>query len=98
MKCMAFLTDDKLGKEAALYGAAGGRPQVVWPNGVLASTAVGLAVDLLTDWTRTLRGPVYLTYDGKRNLLVRHPFMALPVQACPHYPLDHVGDPILRKL
>src|SRR5258708_3156648 len=98
MKGKSFLTDHKLGKEAALYGAAGGRPQVVWPNGVLASTAIGIAVDLLTDWTRTLRGPIYLTYDGKRNLLARHPFMDLPVQVCPHYPLDHAGDPILPTL
>lgn len=98
MRCMTFLTDDKLGKEAALYGAAGGRPQVVWPNGVLASTAVGIAVDLLTDWTHTLRGPVYLSYDGKRNLLVRHPFMDLAPLACPHYPLEAVGDPVLRRL
>jgi hypothetical protein len=36
--------------EAEKYGAAGSRPQVVWPNGVLASTAVGLAVQLLTPW------------------------------------------------
>jgi molybdopterin-synthase adenylyltransferase len=98
MKCMTFLTEDKLGKEAALYGAAGGRPQVVWPNGVLASTAVGIAVDLLTDWTRSLRGPVYLTYDGKRSRLVPHPFMDLAPLACPHYPLDAVGDPVFRKL
>ena len=43
MFCMGFLTEEKLGREANNYGAAGGRPQVVWANGVLASTAVGLA-------------------------------------------------------
>ena len=52
MKCLGFLSDASLAREAALYGDAGPRPQVVWPNGVLASTAVGVAVDLLTNWTR----------------------------------------------
>lgn len=50
MTCMGFLTAEKLAAEAARYGSAGGRPQVVWPNGALASTAVGLAVDLVTGW------------------------------------------------
>ena len=63
MSCLEFLTEARLGREAAKYGAAGGKPQVVWPNGVLASTAVGIAVNLLTDWTRKLRGPVYLSYN-----------------------------------
>src|SRR6266849_8531402 len=38
MRCMGFLTGEKLAAEAALYGNAGARPQVVWHNGVLAST------------------------------------------------------------
>jgi hypothetical protein len=58
------MTDEKLAQEAARYGDAGPRPQVVWPNGVLASTAVGLAVDLVTDWTRRRRTHAYLVYDG----------------------------------
>ena len=51
MKCLGFITPEKLAKEAQAYGAAGPKPQVVWPNGVLASTAVGLAVEALTGWT-----------------------------------------------
>ena len=46
MRCMGLLTEAKLAEEAARYGKAGSRPQVVWPNGVLASTAVGLGVEL----------------------------------------------------
>lgn len=34
----------RLELEAQTYHAAGARPQVVWPNGVLASTAVGLVI------------------------------------------------------
>ena len=48
LRCCGVITDERLTEEAKKYGAAGSRPQVVWPNGVLASTAVGLAVRLLT--------------------------------------------------
>jgi molybdopterin/thiamine biosynthesis adenylyltransferase len=34
-RCMGFLTEALLAQEAARYGDAGPRPQVVWPNGVL---------------------------------------------------------------
>ncbi len=98
MFCMGFLTEEKLGREANNYGAAGGRPQVVWANGVLASTAVGVAVDLLTGWTRSKRGPVYLSYranDGTITPDVRLPHIP---RVCPHFPADQVGDPVFRKL
>lgn len=52
MTCLGFLNEATLAREAGAYGDAGPRPQVVWSNGVLASTAIGIAVDLLTDWTR----------------------------------------------
>ena len=41
MRCFGFLNEEVLAQEAARYGAAGGRPQVIWPNGILASAAVG---------------------------------------------------------
>jgi len=50
MRCLGFLTEKLLTKEAAQYGAAGGRPQVIWPNGILASAAVGIFVQLITPW------------------------------------------------
>lgn len=43
MTCIGFLIEEKLAAEAARHGNAGGRPQVVRPNGVLVSTAVGFA-------------------------------------------------------
>ena len=55
MFCMHFLTDEKIGREVANYGAAGGRPQVVWANGVLASTAVGIADQHPDRWTKSRR-------------------------------------------
>ena len=97
MTCIGFLTEEKLAKEAALYGAAGGRPQVVWPNGVLASTAVGIAVDLLTNWTRTPRDVMYLSYDGNDGTIRTHVRLQfLEGIECPHYPASEVGDPIMR--
>lgn len=48
LRCMGLVTDEALAQEARNYGAAGGKPQVVWPNGVLASTAVGLFTQLIS--------------------------------------------------
>jgi molybdopterin/thiamine biosynthesis adenylyltransferase len=99
MRCMGFLTDEKLAQEVAKYGNAGGRPQVIWSNGVLASTAVGLAVDLITDWTGERRTHAYLSYDGNDMTVTESVTLRnRPVTICPHYPADDVGDPVFRDL
>ncbi|WP_005034598.1 HesA/MoeB/ThiF family protein [Holophaga foetida] len=99
MRCMGFLTEDVLGREGAKYGAAGPRPQVIWPNGVLASTAVGLAVDLVTGWTRNKRTHAFLVYDGNEGTLApSFTLRNLPKDGCPHFPSGEVGDPIFRPL
>lgn len=99
MTCMGFLNEQTLAKEAARYGAAGSRPQVVWPNGALASTAVGIAVDLLTDWTRSLRRSVYLSYDGNSHTMRPHVRMKfLETATCTHFPTENVGDPVFKTL
>lgn len=95
MFCLGFLSEMTLAREGERYGDAGARPQVVWPNGVLASTAVGIAVDLLTDWTRSLRDVVYMEYDGNASTLKPHMRLQyLNERNCPHYLLDKVGDPV----
>jgi hypothetical protein len=97
MRCMGFLTDEKLAAEAARYGAAGIRPQVVWPNGVLASTAVGLAVDLATNWTRRSRSHAYLSYDGNEGTVRESVTLRnLAIKECPHFLTSEVGDPVLN--
>jgi hypothetical protein len=99
LTCLGFLNEASLAREAARYGDAGPRPQVVWPNGVLASTAVGIAVDLLTNWTRSLRGAVYLMYDGNVGTITPHPRLVYHDGApCPHFPPDQVGTPVFKKL
>jgi hypothetical protein len=99
MRCMGFLTDEKLAQEAGRYGNAGARPQVVWPNGVLASTAVGLAVDLVTNWTRKQRPHAYLVYDGNEST-VNESFTLrkMATSACPHFAACDLGDPVVACL
>lgn len=99
MWCLGFLTQERLGEEAALYGATGGRPQVVWPNGILASTAVGLGMELVTGWNRTSREYAYLSYDGNRGTVQPHwRTRNLEAQPCSHYPLERVGEPVFTSL
>jgi molybdopterin-synthase adenylyltransferase len=100
MTCLGFLNEATLAREAARYGDAGPRPQVVWPNAILAATAVGIAVDLLTDWTRSLRSVVYLLYDGNRGTLNPHPRLQyLDLAApCPHFKSTALGVPDFKKL
>jgi molybdopterin-synthase adenylyltransferase len=98
MTCMGFLNDKTLAREAAAYGAAGPQPQVVWTNGILASTAVGVAIDLLTDWSRTMRGHVYISHRGGAGLMSPHARLPYVPQGCVHYPLQDAGAPRIRPL
>jgi|SRR5665213_2933726 len=92
MHCVGFLTEEKLAREAEDYGDAGPMPQVVWPNGVLASTAVGIGVDLLTNWTRRTPDLVFMSYRGNTFELVPDNRLLIlkPGQACPHFPVEAV--------
>lgn len=93
MRCYGFITGAKLEEEARLYGAAGANPQVVWPNGVLASTAVGLAINLVCPWS-TPFGSTYLEYDGNRHTLTPSNLLGAVVgRTCKHYHHGDVGDP-----
>jgi len=97
MRCLGFLTDGLLAKEAQAYGAAGGRPQVVWPNGVLASIAVGHVVRLVTPWNDEPLCP-YLEYDGNRQCVVPSNRLAhVDASGCRHFPANAVGDPFWKS-
>jgi hypothetical protein len=95
MHCLGFLSEEKLNEEAQKYGAAGEHPQVVWANGNLDSTAVGVGVDLLTDWSKLLRSTVYLAYDGNLGTMSPHPRLEYIPNQCKHFTRDQVGDVIL---
>jgi len=95
LRCMGFLRDELLAKEADGYGAAGERPQVVWSNGCLASIAVGVVVQLCSPWHHNDIIPIYVEYDGNRLELKRSLLTALAPSACPHFPTSETGDPWL---
>lgn len=93
LRCMGITSEASLATEARAYGAAGSRPQVVWPNGILASLAVGLAVQLVRPWHRRTIDCAYLEFDGNKHTVRPSPrLQALGERACPHHPLDETGD------
>lgn len=94
LRCMGVVTEAALATEAKLYGAAGGKPQVVWPNGVLASTAVGLFTQLVCPWHDKPMNAAYLEYDGNKHTV--SPSMrlaAITSRPCSHYATHETGDP-----
>jgi hypothetical protein len=95
LRCFGFLNDDLLAQEAAGYGAAGGRPQVVWPNGILASAAVGTFVQLTTPWQKVFHPVAYLEYDGNAQTLVPSNRLKHVVNRhCSHFgDKNDLGDP-----
>lgn len=95
LKCMRVVTERELAEEAAhggTYPGFGPHPQVVWANGVLASTAMGVALDLLTGWNKLRPPHPCLSYDGNSCLVRPREFGT--IASCPHHPLDAVGDPV----
>lgn len=94
LRCCGLITDERLKDEAGKYGSAGGRPQVVWPNGILASTAVGLMVQTLTPWHHKPASFAYLVYDGNKGTMTPSPrAAALQTATCPHHPAEETGSP-----
>ena len=93
MHCMGYLTEKTLALEGARYGDAGSNPQVVWCNGVLASTAIGIAVDLISNWSTSLKEAIYLSYDGNTNTITPDNRMQyIKNNICNHYPLNNTGE------
>lgn len=95
LQCCGFLTEEKLGREAALYGAAGSKPQVVWPNAILASTAIGIFMSMITNWSQKAMALAYFSYDGNENTLLPHiRTQFIDESSCIHFPIVEVGDPV----
>ena len=95
MRCLGYITDNKISKEQMNYGNAGGKPQVVWPNGVLASIAVGQLMSILTPWNSDIKLTAMVEYDGNRQ--ITKPSSKLPVleqHDCKHFGTNgNLGDP-----
>jgi hypothetical protein len=96
MRCMGFLNEGLLAREAQAYGEAGGKPQVVWPNGVLASTAVGMFMTLTLPWHSQGSAPsLFMEYDGNtHSVFASRRMIAISSMTCRHFdgPQD-LGDP-----
>lgn len=93
MRCMGFLRDALLEEEARRYGDAGPRPQVVWPNGLLASAAVGTLMHLFLPWGKRLHPSSYLEYDGNRQTLKSSHRLEHVGSRCSHFAQADLGDP-----
>ena len=92
LRCMGIVTDAALAEESRKYGAAGGRPQVVWSNGGLASLTVGLVVQMVAAWSRRAKPGAYLAYDGNSGLVTEAERFRRWSAPCAHYPNAAVGD------
>lgn len=96
LRCMMIITEHKLQREAETYGAAGPKPQVIWPNGVLASAAVGLFIRAISCYGPKLE-PVYLEYNGYDSILMSSPRLRYVLREhCTHYAIVSLGDPFFR--
>jgi molybdopterin/thiamine biosynthesis adenylyltransferase len=96
MRCLGFLTQDRLSREENRYGDAGINPQVVWTNGTLASLAVGAFVKLVTPWFKAREQYNWIELDGNAQTVVpsQQPEFANVPQICPHHGgPDGLGDP-----
>jgi hypothetical protein len=90
--CLGILNEQRLSKEAGRYGQAGSNPQVIWPNGVLASLAVGLFVQLICPWHGAPQLTACCEFDGNRHRVETSRFDAIDQLRCTHYRDDELGD------
>lgn len=97
LKCMSILKDTDLANEEARYGAAGIRPQVVWSNGVLASSAVGILMSLICPWGRNhFSNAVFRVYNGNEHTLEPSTRCRYIPKECRHHLLKDIGWPLFK--
>jgi molybdopterin/thiamine biosynthesis adenylyltransferase len=99
LRCLGFLTPERLAQEENRYGDAGINPQVVWTNGMLASLAVGELVKLVTPWFSTREPYTWLELDGNAQTVTRseQPRYQPRPNECPHHGgRDGLGDPFFN--
>jgi molybdopterin/thiamine biosynthesis adenylyltransferase len=99
MQCFNYINDENLAKEARRYSQSDPSPQVIWANGILASTAVGLMVDFLTNWTCKEKYILFYSFDGNDFIMREHPKgFHLKNNSCVHFPIENIGQPKSTKL
>lgn len=98
-RCTGFVRDSDMAREEGEYGQAGGTPQVIWPNGVLASTAVGLFMQMVTPWFFNTELRRFLAYDGNEMTLENDSrYARVAGRPCSHYRPEDLGDPFWTPL
>ena len=90
--CLGILTQERVKQEVGRYGKAGSRPQVVWANGVLASLAVGLFVQLVRPWHKTPQITACCEFDGNHHRVETNRLDHGGVIRCNHFKSDELGD------
>lgn len=95
--CLGILNEKRLQAEARRYGRAGLRPQVVWPNGVLASLAVGLFVQLVCPWHGSPQLGACCEFDGDHHRIETNRLDGLGDLTCRHFPGDELGDQFFAR-
>jgi molybdopterin/thiamine biosynthesis adenylyltransferase len=97
LKCMGLLPHHLLQEEAEKYGNAGSKPQVIWPNAILASTAAGFFMQLTTPWFKNSTLHSLLEYDGNRQTVQESKKLPYLPERCPHCAhSSNMGDPFWR--
>jgi molybdopterin-synthase adenylyltransferase len=103
LRCLGFITPERLAREENRYGDAGINPQVVWTNGTLASLAVGAFMKLVTPWFAPREEYTWLELDGNAQTVTPslQPDYMPKFDVCPHRGgCDGLGDPFfsIREL
>jgi len=96
--CLGILTKERIAREAAQYGNAGSRPQVVWSNGVLASLAVGIFVQMVCSWHDGHQLAACCEFDGNRHRVETNRLDAVGELRCSHFKDDELGDAFFANL
>jgi len=95
--CLGILTEGRLAEEAKKYGRAGSRPQVIWPNGVLASLGIGLFVQLPCPWHGAAQLTACCEFDGDHHRVETSRMEYAEQLRCRHFPADEVGDQFFAR-
>jgi molybdopterin-synthase adenylyltransferase len=95
--CLGILTEERLKQEAGRYGQAGARAQVVWANGVLASLAVGLLVQLMCPWHGKPQLMACCEFDGNRHRVETNRLDNVVGRGCRHFGAKELGDQFFTR-
>lgn len=97
LRCMGLLNEHEMKREAERYGKAGARPQVVWPNAVLASTAIGYLMQLVTPWQTPVNPCLLMEYDGNKQTVTPSNKVPYFPDHCRHFAdIGNLGDPFWK--